>query len=152
MASGIMPLFFGSGMDEMSGLRKYGLFAKADEDIARCIESIHGGGQWPSWHQCPFKRGFGPTGEYCRKHSPESVKKRQNKVEDNFKARMARLNAPYEAIADLKSEKKRLREYLKKILAGPDTSKMVGLSEEAFYSGIVEYHKDIAREALAEKP
>ena len=54
----------------------------------------------------------------------------------------------------LAREIKRLRTALQKIVDGPDTRRddMLHLSEEAFFSRIIEHHEDTAREALcAEK-
>lgn len=41
------------------------------EDFSRCIvEVITYTGNWPHFHQCSFKRKYGPNGEYCKKHIP----------------------------------------------------------------------------------
>jgi len=58
----------------MAEERLYGLFLKAKENETRCIERIHGGGRWPSFHQCHRKRGHGKDGLYCKIHDPEVVK------------------------------------------------------------------------------
>lgn len=52
-------------------MRTYGAsWNQQPEDPTRCIERVHSG-----WYfvQCTRKRGHGPTGEYCKQHSPESV-------------------------------------------------------------------------------
>ena len=90
--------------------RTYGLFTKIPEKPQFCIEKIHGGERFPSWHQCNRRRGHGPKNEYCKIHSPEIVKARSDARSKKFQEACARRDAAFKSarenaaiIADLRA-------------------------------------------------
>lgn len=53
--------------------RTYGPpYAPVSENKSRCIKSVADGGRSVTAHQCHRQRGFGPNGEYCKQHSPQT--------------------------------------------------------------------------------
>jgi len=42
-------------------------------NATRCVERVHDGGRWPSFHQCQRKPGHGPGGLYCRQHGAKAA-------------------------------------------------------------------------------
>ncbi len=67
----------------------YGIRSEGRPDYARCAESIHGVGRWPSFHQCNRKNGHGPHGAWCKQHDPVARKAKQD-------ARNAKWRAEYD--------------------------------------------------------
>ena len=96
-------------MSERPTERTYGLFRKTPEDKSLCIEAIHGGGKRAISHQCNRKRGYGPTGEYCKIHCPEEVEKRRKEMEDRWNRKREGMNAPYKKIEEQAREIEALR-------------------------------------------
>lgn len=102
-------------MSETEKPRTYGRWAGSPagikEDPKRCIESLYSqysnGGR-----QCSRPRGFGPTGEYCKIHSPEAVESRREASSKRWKNKIARTMAPYEKIDKLQKELSVYREAL----------------------------------------
>ena len=95
--------------------RTYGLFHKTAEDKSRCIEKIHGGERWPSFHQCNRKRGYGPNKEFCKIHDPMVVKARVDARMKKYEDQFARQMAPYDRIKELESVISQKDEALEKI-------------------------------------
>lgn len=53
-------------------------------DEARCVERVHVNVGFGRFAQCSRKRGHGPNGLYCKQHSPESAKARDEKQRAAF--------------------------------------------------------------------
>lgn len=95
-------------------LRAYGyVWNKQKEDLTLCIESVPEPGRGCASYQCRRKRGFGPTGEYCRQHSPESVAKRRAAAKARWESEVEK--SPWNRVRHLQEENTILREALKKI-------------------------------------
>lgn len=56
------------------------------EDKTRCIKSVHPPHRGAIAKQCSNRRGFGPSGEYCRIHDPEAVRARNQTREAKYAA------------------------------------------------------------------
>lgn len=65
-------------MSDTSRLRRYGIMGRTAEDTSNCIQTVL---RAPSFipHQCGNKRGYGPNGEYCKKHG-EKEQQRQERM------------------------------------------------------------------------
>jgi hypothetical protein len=61
------------------------------QDPALCVKGVWSGGRGSSEHQCRSKRG---PGGYCKIHSPEAVKAREEKSRLRYEADMDRRMAP----------------------------------------------------------
>lgn len=67
---------------DKSGRRWYGTgMYRSPENKARCIVAVSEGGRAPTFHQCLYKRRYGPDNAFCRIHDPSRLdaeeKKRQ---------------------------------------------------------------------------
>ena len=61
----------------INGERRYNVWAGNPqgraEDATRCIEEIHESGRGGMFRQCDRKRGQGPDGLYCKRHSENFI-------------------------------------------------------------------------------
>ncbi len=72
------------------------------EDKTRCVKEVQVySGNWPSYHQCHFKRGHGKDGLYCKKHDPEAVKKRKQARSDKWEKNHAAKRREWQCVAAL---------------------------------------------------
>lgn len=75
--------------------RRYGCWAGRPqgqaEDPACCIKEIFPPGRGEMHRQCNSPRGFGPKGEYCKKHDPDAVAAKNVASDKAWKDREGRL-------------------------------------------------------------
>lgn len=61
-------------------------FERVPPDPERCAEMVSDRDtRWPRFHQCRFKRGYGPEGAFCKIHDPEAKRRRDAEKEARWK-------------------------------------------------------------------
>jgi hypothetical protein len=63
-----------------------------------CAQSVADGTRCPDFHQCCFKRGFGPDKLFCRRHDPEAIKTKQEKKNKAFERSLTMQSARWQAL------------------------------------------------------
>ena len=67
------------------------------EDVTRCIESVHGGAHRIVGYQCSKKRGYGPDGLYCKQHDPAAQQARDSAMARKWELERARSEVKWSA-------------------------------------------------------
>ena len=67
-------------------------------DPEKCCVEVWEQGRSFSHYQCRRKRGYGPEGAYCKQHSPEEQKKRDEKSREKYQKGVMRRRLVYGAV------------------------------------------------------